>query len=327
MTDTITKAALRQGEECANIDAEITRRKALRSQPAPFPAGASMFKVGDRAEVFDITRGKCGAWLPGSVTVVGSHRVVVELDEGDSRAIRHGDAALRSQPAPVPTTESEFKVGERVEGRCFRGHVVIGAIEPGDGLDGLLADCIHTGKRGILVNQGDDGPCYVVAPASLRRRLPASTHSATVQPGPCNCRVRTDPCAGAHDRDCPLVAARIAADKPNATEAPVAKPCSHCDNPNCHSHKFQIDPYAEHRAAVARHDPAVEETARLRRVHQATVREDTLRDLDRPLTPPRYPNRYVCVGVMGDGAPVKQREVKGAPSTWPSVDSGPGWED
>ena len=52
-------------------------------------------------------------------------------------------------------------------------------------------------------------------------------------------------------------------------------------------------------------------------------------DFDRPLTPPRYPtrNRGACLGVMGIGEGVRRREAKSAPGTWPSVDSGPGWED
>jgi hypothetical protein len=98
-----------------------------------------------------------------------------------------------------------------------------------------------------------------------------------------------------------------------ATGAPVAK----------------VDPYAEHRATLAtrlglwiERDPkALDQHAAYQMRCRDSVRvADTLRDLDRPLTPPRYPSRDrgACLGVMGNGEGVKRREGKGHPSNWPS---------
>jgi hypothetical protein len=96
-----------------------------------------------------------------------------------------------------------------------------------------------------------------------------------------------------------------------ATAAPIAK----------------VDPYAEHRREFAAQSGAVTDAdvADLTAGYEAAKKDrrrftaDTLRDLDRPLTPPRYPtrDRGACLGVMGIGEGVKRREGKGAPSTWP----------
>lgn len=69
-------------------------------------------------------------------------------------------------------------------------------------------------------------------------------------------------------------------------ERKVSKPCSHCDNPNCHSHRFPIDPYREHAAAVARHDPAIEQVAAARLAREARYerrKAETVEDFGRPL--------------------------------------------
>ncbi len=171
-------------------------------------------------------------------------------------------AALRSQPAPVPPTESEGpKVGERW-GTHMHGPARIAEVD--------LKRRTGCHYRCVYESGADDD---WMAREGLKGRLSPPAPEAT------------------------------------ATEAPVAK----------------VDPYGDSRPEADRFTAAT----MLERDRPVLLkrRADTLRDLDRPLTPPRYPSRYACVGVMGDGAPVKRREVKGAPSTWPSVDSGPGWED
>jgi hypothetical protein len=105
---------------------------------------------------------------------------------------------------------------------------------------------------------------------------------------------------------------------------PKPKPCSHCDNPNCHSHKFPIDLYAEHRKREEAGTAPLNKAASVRAMYivgrpKFTADQIGSIDLDRPLTQPRYPtrNRGACLGVMGIGEGVKRREGKGAPSTWP----------
>jgi hypothetical protein len=89
------------------------------------------------------------------------------------------------------------------------------------------------------------------------------------------------------------------------------------------------DPYETHRRGFAAQSGAVTDAdvAELTAGYEAggkarrrfTADQIGSIDLDRPLTPPRYPtrNRGACLGVMGTGAGVKRREGKGAPSTWP----------
>ena len=156
--------------------------------------------------------------------------------------------------APVPPTESEFRVGDEVvcvdvgntEGCPLRigGRYTIGSVE-----------------GGVVELAGAPG----VWNASRFRRLSPPAPEAT------------------------------------ATAAPVAK----------------VDPDGRypHTGFPTAQDLENHAIARDRDI--AAIKQHVA-DFDRPLTTPRYPNRYVCVGVMGDGAPVKRREVKGHPASWPS---------
>ena len=191
-------------------------------------------------------------------------------------------AALRSQPAPVPPTESEGpKVGETWElnhDDAARESLVL--------IKCLAADGYYTIKW-LSGTSGLVGETIAGYGRNQLKRLSPPAPEATATP-------------------------HITAALGPSTMHPFEVP-----DRSAWKELLPKDPYAEHNATLTS-DHAVMVEMQRRDAIFCKRRADTLRDFDRPLSPPRYPNRYVCIGVMGDGAPVKRREAKGHPAMWPS---------